>query len=121
MTLINGASTIDNSCPCNDLATVLLYSYPSPPTLFSSSASLPISLSALFLSVQKRKPPSRSTSLLTQTSPDRDSLDEAVSSAWESMWHNYAETNVETVGLDIDPEKLRARVLRGVEEEESTG
>ena len=33
------------------------------------------------------------------------------------MWHDYSETNVETVGLGIDPERLRARVLRGVGEE----
>ena len=43
-------------------------------------------------------------------------MDDAVAAAWESMWHDYSATNVETVGMGIDPDKLRARVLRGVEE-----
>ena len=32
------------------------------------------------------------------------------------MWPDYSNTSVETVGVGIDPDKLRARVLRGVDE-----
>lgn len=69
-------------------------------------------------SVQRRRPASRSTSLLSQASPDRDSLDDDTASAWESIWPDYSTTNVEAVGLGIDAEQLRARVLRGVDEED---
>ena len=68
--------------------------------------------------VDRRKPVSRSTSLLSQASPDRDSLDDATASAWESVWPDYSNTNVESTGVGFDADKLRARVLKGVEEVE---
>lgn len=95
----------------------------------SKEISQPISSSDLALEsdlplVRRRPKPARLSAALS--SPDRDSLDDATGAAWSNALSaaaadhdtnlDYTRTNSELVGLGIDPEQLRARVL-GVDSE----